>query len=78
MKAETFTFRIQPETRAALEQIAADKEWSVGHVVNSALTEYVARVKPAKAHKVKPKLVTKRQPKPAEEPPPSPADPIPF
>jgi predicted HicB family RNase H-like nuclease len=55
MKAETFTFRIKPETRAALEQIAASKEWSAGHLVNSILTEYVASIsKPVKAKRVKP------------------------
>ncbi len=52
MKAGTFTFRIKPEIRKALESIAASKEWSAGHLVNSILTEYVAsQGKSAKAKK---------------------------
>jgi hypothetical protein len=63
MKAETFTFRINPETRAALDQIAASKEWTTGHLANSVLTEYVTSVgKPAKAKRVK---AAKQQSKPA-------------
>jgi hypothetical protein len=73
VKTETLTFRIKPETRTALNRIAADKEWSTGHLVNSILTEYVAREgKPGKTRRA-------AKPGPLEcvqimEPPVDPAD----
>ena len=50
-KRSTFTFGIDGETRTALERIAAGKEWSVGHLVNRVLTEYVSGTKPARTRK---------------------------
>jgi predicted transcriptional regulator len=51
-KRSTFTFQIDTEVRAALDQIAAGKEWTTGHLVNSVLTDYVSREgKPAKSRR---------------------------
>jgi len=51
-KQRTFTFQISPEVRATLDSIAASKEWTTGHLVNSILTEYVASLgKPARVKK---------------------------
>jgi hypothetical protein len=55
MKAKTrstFTFQIDADVRAALDQIAATKEWTTGHLVNSILTAHVAST--GKAAKRKP------------------------
>jgi hypothetical protein len=53
-KQRTFTFQISPDVRAVLNRIAADKEWTTGHLVGSILTAYVASVsKPAKTKRTK-------------------------
>jgi hypothetical protein len=50
----TFTFQIAADVRAALDQMAAEKEWTTGHLVGSILAAHVASVgKPAKTAKRK-------------------------